>query len=72
MTIIAEVMYANRESIAKAKLAALPRIGEYLHIDDHVFTVTAVDHFAVNAEPQYVSGVPVMKGEPFVLIIVKR
>lgn len=72
MTIVAEVLrgLGPREPLAKVKLAALPRVGDNLHIDDNVYEVAAVDHFAVNAEQQVASGLPVIEGEPFVLIIV--
>jgi hypothetical protein len=72
MTILAEVIHGigPREPLAKVKLAALPNVGDKLYIDDQAYVVAAVDHIAVNAEQQHVSGIPVFEGEPFVLIVV--
>jgi len=73
MTIVAEILKGvdARQPLAKVRLAALPRVGEAIYFEDAYHNVSSVDHFAVNAEQQYIDGVALLEGDPYVLIVVK-
>lgn len=72
MSIAAEIVKeGSLESVAKAELAAVPRVGDGLHIRDEYYVVTGVDHFAVNLDPPPSRLAPLPE-TPSVVVAVRR
>ena len=73
MTIVAEVVrgIGPREPLVKVKLAALPRAGERLYVDESWYEVAEVEHYGINADPTPAQGAYTATDEPFVIVVVK-
>lgn len=73
MTIVAEVVrgIGPREPLVKVKLAALPRAGERLYVDESWYEVAEVEHYGINVDPPLGHSAYAAPDEPFVIIVVK-
>lgn len=72
MSIVAEIVKeGSLESVAKAALAGVPRVGDGLHIRDEYYVVTGVDHYAVDLEPPPARIAPLPE-TPSIAVAVRR